>query len=130
MNTLKVSLIMVFTFILMFTGCAKKQTIEPEANIPTPEPTETAKRYVVKKGDTLWGISGAPSIYGDPFQWPLIFKTNRDQIQDPDLIETNQEFEIKTDFSSSEKTEAIQKAKDTPAFKPHQAPRSKLPLKY
>ena len=41
-----------------------------------------------------------------------------------------QEFEIKTDFSSSEKTEAIQKAKDTPAFKPHQAPRSKLPLKY
>ena len=36
--------------------------------------------YTVVRGDNLWNISGKSSIYGDPYQWPLIYKANRDQI--------------------------------------------------
>ncbi|NOR52314.1 MAG: LysM peptidoglycan-binding domain-containing protein, partial [Gammaproteobacteria bacterium] len=42
--------------------------------------------YVVEQGDNLWTISGQEDIYDNPYQWPLIYKANRDQIRDADLI--------------------------------------------
>ena len=60
--------------------------------VPTPVPTQVVEkepppsRYIVVQGDTLWGISEMDISYKDNFLWPLIFKANRDQIKDPDLI--------------------------------------------
>ncbi len=50
--------------------------------------------YLVVSGDSLWSISGQESVYGNPFQWPLIYKANSDHIKDADLIPPGQYFSI------------------------------------
>lgn len=50
--------------------------------------------YTVVRGDSLWRISGRSSVYGDPYQWPLIYKANADKISDADLIHPDQRFSI------------------------------------
>ncbi|OGV10188.1 MAG: peptidoglycan-binding protein LysM, partial [Ignavibacteria bacterium RIFOXYB2_FULL_36_7] len=42
--------------------------------------------YTVVKGDHLWGIAKKKEHYGNGFAWPVIYKANRDQIKNPDLI--------------------------------------------
>jgi nucleoid-associated protein YgaU len=122
---------------LAIAGCAKKEEVKPE---PTPSPVAMAtpvpqsmgvkKSYVVKKGDSLWKIAARKGTLGDPFRWPLIFKANRDQIQDPDFIEAAQDLSYKKQYTKDEIQDAIKKAKLTPAFEPHKEPRKVLPIQY
>ncbi len=145
MKVLRLAVLAVIAFALVFTaGCAAKQTVKPDTTdavdtsasadveeAATAVPTAVSvQKYVVKKGDTLWDISSMNKIYTDNFQWPLLFKANRDQIEDPDLIEVDQELIVKKDWSKSEVNDARQKAMDTPPFKPHTAARKTLPLRY
>ncbi|MBN2676412.1 MAG: LysM peptidoglycan-binding domain-containing protein [Alphaproteobacteria bacterium] len=48
--------------------------------------------YVVKKGDCLWRI--AKREYGRGIDYVLIFKANKSQIRNPDLIYPNQIFKV------------------------------------
>jgi nucleoid-associated protein YgaU len=50
--------------------------------------------YTVVKGDHLWGIAKKKEHYGNAFAWPVIYKANREQIKDPDLIYPNQVFKV------------------------------------
>ena len=57
------------------------------------EPAESASRtHTVVKGETLWAL--AQQYYQDPFLWPQIYEANRGQIDDPNLIESAQQFVI------------------------------------
>ena len=118
------------------SGCAGKKMENTE--VPKePEAAETVKvepaplqKYVVKEGDTLWAISNQSGIYSDSFQWPLIFKTDRDLIQDPDQITPGQVLMIQKGQSDEQIKHARQLASDTPAFVSHEEPRTTLPVNY
>ncbi|OGF50871.1 MAG: hypothetical protein A2231_11020 [Candidatus Firestonebacteria bacterium RIFOXYA2_FULL_40_8] len=67
-------------------------------------------RYTVKSGDNLWNISKDGKVLDDPFLWPLLYKTNRDKIKDPDWIYPKQEFELPVTIDDKIKKDAIGEA--------------------
>ncbi len=73
-------------------------------------------QYTVVRGDSLWKIAGKPEIYGNPYEWPLIYKANADQIRDADLIYPGQVFDIDMNPSPDEVAAAIRHAKTRGAW--------------
>lgn len=87
----------------------EKEVVEPAA---APEPTSepaAMNSYEVNQGDHLWGISG--KSYGNPYNWPLIYKANSDKIKDADLIYPGQVLDINSDPSEAESAAAVNHAK-------------------
>lgn len=72
--------------------------------------------YMVTRGDNLWNISGQSGVYGDPYQWPLIYKANTNKIKDADLIFPGQELQIERSPSSAEVNAAVNHAKSRGAW--------------
>ncbi len=93
-------------------GCSKKVKTEPEVVVVeekevvveevVTDPMAVYKAeydalpvsHTVTKGECLWWISEYKHVYNDPFMWPLIYKANRDQIKNPDLIYPGQQFDV------------------------------------
>ena len=71
--------------------------------------------YLVVGGDNLWTIAAQDTIYGNPFQWPLIYKANSGQIKDADLIFPGQYFYIPK-ARGSDRANAIAHAKNRGAW--------------
>ena len=101
-------------------GCAGTTEQEAPAQEPAattaPAPVETTPApstsgYTVEKGDNLWNISGKSDVYGNPYQWPLIYKANSDQIKDADLIYPGQNLSIDNNPSAGDVDAAVQHAK-------------------
>lgn len=42
--------------------------------------------YTVERGDNLWSIAKKESVYDDPYMWPRIYRANKEDIKDPDII--------------------------------------------
>ncbi len=81
-----------------------------------PMEEETASMsYLVVSGDNLWSIAGQDGVYGNPYQWPLIYKANSGQIKDADLIFAGQYFDIPKAMDS-EVAAAIEHAKTRGAW--------------
>jgi hypothetical protein len=110
---------------LFLVGCAGRQQImsTPEAAVqPTPEPTARPalelRHYVVKKGDNLWAIAARKRVLDDPFDWPLLYRLNRDEIKDPNLIYPSQDLTYKGSLTPEELKEIRDIARSTPAYHP------------
>jgi len=103
---LAIALCLVFAW-----GCSKKVKTEPEVVVveekvviveTVVDPMQVYKAeydalpvsHTVTKGECLWWISEYKHVYNDPFMWPLIYKANRDQIKNPDLIYPGQQFDV------------------------------------
>ena len=71
--------------------------------------------YLVVGGDNLWNIAGQDAVYGNPYQWPLIYKANSGQIKDADLIFPGQYFNIPKAMEA-ESAAAIEHAKTRGAW--------------
>lgn len=80
-------------------------------------PEGQPERYMVQRGDTLWGISAREQIYHNAFMWPLIYKANSQQIRDPDLIFPRQIFVIPRDYTPAEAAAAMQRARQRGAWR-------------
>ena len=66
--------------------------------------------YVVVQGDNLWDISAKSEIYNNPYHWPLLYKANRNKIEDADLIYPDQSLKFVISEGLSE--EAMNSAAD------------------
>jgi nucleoid-associated protein YgaU len=66
--------------------------------------------HVVEAGETLWSIAAKADVYADPYLWPVIYKFNRDQIQDPGLIYPKQRLQIPTQIDAEARRLAREKA--------------------
>ena len=94
------------------SDCLTAQDLANQAGVTAANRMQAKpKEYTVTRGDTLWGISGKTPIYANPFMWPLIYKANRNEIRDPDLIHPNQVFAIPRTYSQEEAGTAAQRAK-------------------
>jgi nucleoid-associated protein YgaU len=66
--------------------------------------------YTVKDGDKLQIIAARKEIYNDLYQWPLIYKANRDQIRDPQILFVGQQLVIPRKVTIEEVREARRQA--------------------
>jgi hypothetical protein len=78
--------------------------------------TVDSDQYEVLSGDNLWDISAKSDIYANPYQWPLIYKANRNKINDADLIYAGQLLNIDRDASAADVSAAISHAKTRGAW--------------
>jgi len=88
---------------------------QPEQDEPMADTSMSMGNYIVSVGDNLWNIAGQGSVYGNPYQWPLIFKNNSSQIKDADLIYPGQTFDI-SKASDAEIAAAVEHAKTRGAW--------------
>lgn len=110
---------------VMSTGCilAKKIGGKKEMAMAPQKKEQPAEKkmnkndmYTVVKGDCLWCISAKSQIYGDPYKWPLIYRSNVAKIGDADLIYPGQKFVIDRNLTPKLIKNAIKHARTRGAW--------------
>ena len=69
-------------------------------------------RHTVKRGETLPQIAALAEVYGDSSLWPLIYKSNRDQISNPGVLWPGQVLRIPRNVDKGDISEARRFAGD------------------
>ena len=77
---------------------AERARQEKEAQLVT--------RHTVKRGETLPQIAALDEVYGDSSLWPLIYRSNRDQISNPAVVWPGQVLRIPRNYDKNDISEA------------------------
>jgi nucleoid-associated protein YgaU len=109
--------------ITIASGCAtakKGEMAEAAAAPAAPAAVMAASMspdsYTVKQNDNLWDIADMQEVYGNAFDWPIIYGHNRAQIKDADLIFSGQVFDIPRQFKPREVANAHAHARNRGAW--------------
>lgn len=70
-----------------------------QSGVGSTAPVVAPKTYTVAKGDSLSKI--AKHLYGNANRWRDIFEANRDQLDNPDLIQPGQVLKLPSDADSN-----------------------------
>lgn len=95
---------------------AAQEVAPPE---PKPRPQRevaSVTTYTVKRGESLPQIASRPEVYGDTQLWPLIYRSNRDQISDPRRIWPGQVLRIPRNLNADDLSEARRHAQKSQIF--------------
>lgn len=107
--------------IILFTGCGgggtKVNSAADEEGQVMDEASQQSKEelpttYIVEEGDTLATIADKAEIYGNKYQWPLIFDANKDILDDYKAIQEGQKLIIPRNVSAVEIEAAKQRAEE------------------
>lgn len=106
--------------IILFTGCGggtKVNSAADEEGQVMDEASEQSREelpttYIVEEGDTLATIADKAEIYGNKYQWPLIFDANKDILDDYKAIQEGQKLIIPRNVSAVEIEAAKQRAEE------------------
>lgn len=107
---------------ILFTGCGggggtKVNSAADEEGQVMDEASQKSKEelpttYMVEAGDTLSTIAEKAAIYGNKYQWPLIFDANKDILDDYKTIKEGQKLIIPRNVSAVEIEAAKQHAEE------------------
>ena len=89
-------------------AAAQAAKVEHEQE-PKPRPHKESPvltSYTVKRGESLPQIASRAEVYGDNQLWPLLYRSNRDQISDPRRIWPGQVLRIPRNLSADDIAEA------------------------
>ncbi len=120
MNRLKILMIFILSlFLIIFISCGGKskkinEVAEEESNVLNEEAeakkAELPTTYIVEKGDKLWTIAEKPEIYGNKWQWPLIYDANREILDNYYSLKEGQKLIIPRNVSAVEIEAAKERA--------------------
>jgi nucleoid-associated protein YgaU len=97
---------------LLESDCLSAQELSTEARLlSVSRIPEQPEQYRVRRGDTLWSISGQEVIYRNSLLWPILYQANRQQLRDPDLIFPQQILAVPRHLSQEEMSTAIRRAR-------------------
>lgn len=85
---------------------AQEERIAAAAKLEATVKESLAVFYTVRRGETLPQIAARTEIYNDASLWPLIYRSNRDQIRNPKQLWPGQVLKIPRNFSRDDAIEA------------------------
>ncbi|MBW7957504.1 MAG: LysM peptidoglycan-binding domain-containing protein [Deltaproteobacteria bacterium] len=69
------------------------------------------EEYVVRRGDTLWGIASRENVYGNPYLWPILYRYNASRIKSPDVIVPESKIFVKRGINQEDMALAVGEAR-------------------
>lgn len=93
-----------------------KPESKPAAEDQVEPAPDLVHQYEVQGDENLWSIAARPEVYDDPLLWPILYRSNRDQIKDPRILYDGQTLDVPRDVADRDLDEARDQARQSEIF--------------